>query len=262
MPHVFITGAAKNTGFGIAQRFLKADWTVHVSSRRQAEIEEAKKRLLEQYPDREVFAYTLDLKDYTSIQEAFRSVARNTDKLDAFVQNAAHLGMDGNMFDRPPEYFDDVMQTNVCGGFRACREAALMMQKTGGGSIVTLGSVTYRYCVRNRTAYIASKGAIVALTKAMALDCSPYRIRVNCVLPGTIATDRWEKMSEKERQQRKYIYPLSVSTFEDVAEAVFFLAGNASRNMTGTELVVDGGTSIMAAFDAFSKADDSTHPDK
>lgn len=251
MQHVMITGAAKNTGFGIARYFLDMGWAIHITSRMQKEIEASHCKLQAMHPKANIFSYAMDLDDPESIRNTFSRVKRNSSQLHAFIQNAANLGMGGHFLDEPPEYFDAVIHTNVCGGFRACREAALMMRETGGGSIVTLSSITYRYIVRDRLAYITSKGAIVSMTKALALDCSPYNIRVNCVLPGTISTDRWDRLSDDEKGLRRTVYPLNESTFNDVASAVYFLASDQSKNITGIELVVDGGASIMAAAEAF-----------
>jgi NAD(P)-dependent dehydrogenase (short-subunit alcohol dehydrogenase family) len=246
-----VTGAAKNTGLGIARRFAAAGWTLHLTSRSLDEMRLASDSLLHEFPNNKVYAYAMDIKDQSSIQAAFAALQANCPKLDVFVQNAANLGFGGSFFDLQRSDFDDVILTNVSGTFAACQAAAqLMRQSGGGGSIILLGSVTYRYCVRNRIAYITSKGAITSMTKAMALDCSQYRIRVNCVLPGTISTDRWDRMTREEKQKRRKVYPLRESDFADVANAVYYLAGEQAANVTGIELVVDGGASILAASEA------------
>lgn len=248
--HVLITAAAKNTGLGIARRFLGEGWAVHITSRNRCEIEKAGELLRREYPEREIFTDTLDLTQPDDIRRAFANLRSCCPRLNAFVQNAANLGMGQSMFEVTPEDFDAVLLTNVRGTFFACREAASLMRETGGGSIVTLGSITYRCCVRNRVTYITSKGAIAAMTRAMALDCSPYGIRVNCVLPGMISTDRWDRYPEAEKEKRRSIYPLRESNFADVAQAVYFLASEQSANITGIELVVDGGTSLLAVTEA------------
>ena len=116
------------------------------------------------------------------------------------------------------------------------------MEAAGGGSIVFIGSNTSRRAIPNRAAYIASKGGMTALVKALAIDWGPLGIRVNIIQSGSIKTARWSAQTEAWRQVRRDRAPIGdIAAFEDLAEAAFFLCGDGARVITGAELVVDGG---------------------
>ena len=110
-----------------------------------------------------------------------------------------------------------------------------------GGAIVFIGSNTCRRAIAGRSAYVASKGAIASMTKALAMDFAPYGIRVNCLMPGMIATIRWDARSAAEQEVCNKQIPLGkVATYDDIAEGAFFLAHCATQS-TGTEMIIDGG---------------------
>jgi NAD(P)-dependent dehydrogenase (short-subunit alcohol dehydrogenase family) len=114
------------------------------------------------------------------------------------------------------------------------------------GVIVNIGSNTSQRPVRERTAYCASKGAIEAMTKAIALDLAPHGIRVNEVAPGYIWTSRWEQIAEATAARRRANVPLGEpASAEDVAAAVLYLASGEAGNITGARLVVDGGVTAQ-----------------
>lgn len=246
--HILITAAASNTGYGIAEKFVREGWNVHITSRSAERSEAAAERLRELNPDAKVYAAVLELRNPENIFSFFADYDSRFGRLDAFVQCAADLGITKHdIFDFTVEEMDSLLETNLRGGFFSCREAARIMKKAGTGSIITLSSVTYDYCVRNRVGYITTKGGIVSMTKAMALDLAPYGIRVNCILPGLVSTDRFDRMPDAEKARRRAVYPLRESYPSDIANAAWYLATELSANVTGTEMVVDGGACIQAA---------------
>ena len=122
------------------------------------------------------------------------------------------------------------------------------MRASGGGSIVNIASVLSMVGARNRVAYAASKGAVMAMTKAMALDHAAENIRVNCIAPGIVATEMVAKfrLDENARSQRVAMHPMgSFGQPEDVASAAVFLASDESGWTTGSVLTVDGGYSAQ-----------------
>ena len=121
------------------------------------------------------------------------------------------------------------------------RQASLRMKEAGGGSIVFISSNTAYRAIPNRAAYSASKGGINSLSRALAVDLGQYGIRSNVVLPGTIKTERWQNMN-KNKTISGSLTPLGdISDFEDIANAVWYFGTDLSKNVTGSELVVDGG---------------------
>ena len=122
------------------------------------------------------------------------------------------------------------------------------MKVTNGGNIVNISSMAAQYGIPQVIAYTASKTAIEGMTRAMAVDLAQHHIRVNCVAPGFIKTPMTAKAldSDKKRKERVFVRtPMGkMGRPEDIADAVFYLAGNEASYITGTVLCVDGGNAI------------------
>ena len=122
------------------------------------------------------------------------------------------------------------------------RNAAYQMKEKGSGTIVFITSNSALRVTENRCAYCSSKSAILAMSKSLAVDLGKYGIRSNCVLPGMIKTSRWHNNENNVRNALANFTPIGdIAEFEDIANAVWYFATDASRNTTGAELVVDGG---------------------
>ena len=119
------------------------------------------------------------------------------------------------------------------------------MREKGKGSIVFISSNTAYRAIPNRAAYSASKGGINAFAKALAVDLGKYGIRCNVVLPGTIKTERWVQMGNKQIVNGTLTPIGDISDFEDIANACLFFGTDMSKNVTGSELIVDGGMSCQ-----------------
>lgn len=239
---VFITGATKNSGYAIARRFASEGCAVCVSSRRAADAVAAAGAIAEEFGV-EARGYGLDLENVEDIRRVFADVERTFGRLDVFVGNSANLGLGAMVLDMTPEQFDGVMNVNIRGNFFCCQESARIMTRHGGGAIVLIGSVHYRGAVAGRASYAISKGAIASMVHNLAYELAQYHIRVNQVVPGAIRTDRWDGISPEEEARRRGNWPLGVeSTGEDIANAVWFLASEQARTVTGAELAVDSGT--------------------
>ncbi|MBQ2237094.1 MAG: SDR family oxidoreductase [Clostridia bacterium] len=111
--------------------------------------------------------------------------------------------------------------------------------------MVFISSNTAYRAIPNRAAYSASKGGINSFSKALAVDLGPYGIRCNVVLPGTIKTERWVQMGSKQIVNGTLTPIGDISDFEDIANAAFFFGSDASKNVTGAELILDGGMSCQ-----------------
>ena len=141
------------------------------------------------------------------------------------------------------------MRINVDSMFLMAKHAIPAMIERGGGAIVNVSSIS-ALRPRGLTAYSTSKGAVIALTRAMAVDHAKDGIRVNCVAPGPVFTPMVERggMSEEMREKRRQASPLGIEgTGWDIGNAVVFLASDRARYITGQTLVVDGGVTLTAA---------------
>ena len=243
---VLVTGSSRNTGLGIAERFARAGAVVVINGRAPDGVARAAQQVREATGAAVVEA-PADLSTRAGVEALFDVVRRQPGGLDVLVNNAAHLGVGPDFVDVPDDMLQAVFAVNVLGYYR-CGQAAARMMIEGGvrGAIVNISSNTSERALPGRSAYVASKGAIDALTRAMAIDLAPHGIRVNAVAPGYILTDRWEGLDADTAARRKQSVPLGEpATAEDVAEAVLYLASEAAGNITGARLVVDGGVAAQ-----------------
>ena len=247
---LFITGGTVGTGFATAERFAKEGYDIFITSRSADKAAEAAEKIASRYG---VFAkgYALDIRDEQRVIDIFNDI----DRLDRFVEtvvlNSADMGFGTDpakgmdFFSVPVEEFQRVFETNLVWNFTIVRQAALRMKKQHKGAIVFFGSNTAYRAIPNRSAYCASKGGINAMSKAFAIDLGPYGIRSNVVLPGTIKTARWVEMGSKQIVNGTLTPIGDISDFDDIANAAWYLGSDESKNVTGTELIVDGGMSAQ-----------------
>lgn len=168
-------------------------------------------------------------------------------RIDILFNNAGIIRR-ANIVDLPEEDWDLVMAVNVKSIYLLSREVIPHMQKSGGGTIINTASGWGLNGGAKAAVYCASKGAVVLLTKAMAIDHGPQNIRVNCICPGdtdtTMLRDEARQLGEDSRHflAESAKRPLGrVGTAEEMAQAVLYLASDASSFVTGTALIVDGG---------------------
>ena len=241
MKTAFVTGATRNTGLAIARRFAGEGWNVAISSRCEASAQAAAEALRSEFPVA-VQGYGMALDSVESIKEAFLRVEHDFGKLDAFVANAANLGVDFGLLNTTEANFDAITDVNIKGSFFCCQCAAQMMKETGGGSIVTIGSVQGTGAVSGRTVYGMTKAALSVLVRYMAYELGEYGIRANNVIAGAVHSGRWDVLSDAEIAARRSRYPVGrESTEEEVANAVYYLCSDQSKSITGTDLTVDSG---------------------
>ena len=240
---VFVTGGHDGTGFAIASRFAQEGYAVFIGSRTRTKADTAAQRLREQYG---IFSKGYSYQTATLCEQEVAAIFNDIRKqgylLDTLVLNAANLGIGQVSLEVEIEEFMSVYTTNIGWNFLMAREAARQMKEKGSGAIVFIGSNSSLRVTENRCAYCSSKSAINAMSKSFAVDWGKYGIRSNCVLPGMIKTTRWENNENNCRNALANYTPIGdIATFEDVAEAAWYLGSDHSRNTSGTELVVDGG---------------------
>lgn len=247
---VLVTGAASGTGYAIAERFAKEGRNVFITSTRLNEANESAEKLSSKYG---IFAkaYCLNLLDRKRITEIFNDI----DRLDFFVEtvvfNAAnlHLAKDPSkgidFFDIAPEEFLEVLETNVVGNFAMVKEAAMRMRKHHKGAFVFISSNSAVRPNPNRVAYVASKGGMNSMSRSIAVDLGKYGIRSNVIMPGTIKTARWISMGDKQISNGSMTPIGDISDFEDIANAAWYLGTDEAKNVTGAEIMLDGGMSCQ-----------------
>lgn len=170
--------------------------------------------------------------------------------VDVLVSNAA-LVTYTMLVDTSEEDWDRVLDVNLKSAFLLSRRCIPLMAQRGGGSIILFASIHARTTAATVTPYVASKGGIVSLTRCLALEAAPHQIRVNCILPGAIATpmllENWGDLPPEQHPLMPRIPLKRIGTPDEIARVVQFLATDLSSYMTGSELLVDGG--MAAHFD-------------
>lgn len=240
MKSVLITGATSGIGRAAAELFAGAGWDVIGVGRRECVDPKGKIRFLRG-----------DVSDPSSIKEVLKETAAMVDLLDCIVNNAA-MGLDKPLVEIDNGEWDALMATNLRPVFLFARDGYDLLRKPGA-SIVNVSSVHAVATSINISAYAASKGAMNALTRALALEFAPEGIRVNAVIPGAVDTpmlragvDRGPLEGETTEDKLKTLSsrtPIErIGRPEEIAEAILFLADNErSSFITGESLVVDGG---------------------
>jgi len=218
-----VTGAAR--GIGKATADLLASWGSTIA---RLDVEPGDSIL------------TCDVADEHAVDRVFNQLGR----IDILVNNAG-IAIRKNAFDITPEEWDRVLDVNLRGLFLCSRAAARSMKEHGGGAIVNLASIMgFSGGLFPNPAYQASKGAVVNLTRALALEFAPLRIRVNAVAPTFVRTDLTTPVFSNPEVLNKVMEhtPLGVlPEVGDIAEAIAFLAGPRARCITGITLPVDSG---------------------
>ena len=189
-------------------------------------------------------AFVADVTDEGQARAMVAAALERFGRLDCLDNNVG-IGGRGSVVDMAPENWRRVMQVNVDSMFLASRHAIPAMKETaGGGAIVNVSSIS-ALRPRGLTAYSTSKGAVIALTRAMAVDHGPDGIRVNCVAPGPVYTPMVQ-MTAAGREARRRASVLGLEgTGWDIGRAVRFLLSAEARYITGQTLVVDGGATLV-----------------
>ena len=244
MSTVFVTGAAKNTGYAIAEKFASQGFDVAISTREQATSDKVAKELSDIYGIK-AKGYVLDIKYVDKIKEVFEEIKKDFGRLDTFVANSAALGVGYDILSVTEQDYDDLMDVNLKGTYFCCQSAAKIMKDQGGGSIVIISSVHSHETIWGRSLYTVSKGGLNALAKSLAIELGVYKIRANAIICGAIKTDRWNGLTDEQIAQKRANWPIGLeSTGEDIANGAYYLGTDLSKTVTGTELTIDSGVLV------------------
>jgi NAD(P)-dependent dehydrogenase (short-subunit alcohol dehydrogenase family) len=184
-----------------------------------------------------------DLRDIAALRQAIAEVERRLGPIRVLVNNAARD--DRHKWDEvTPEYWDECLQVNLRHQFFAAQAVAPAMAKAGGGSIINFGSVSWMRSIPGMVGYTTAKAAINGLTRTLAQELGPQNIRVNCVVPGAIETERQRRLWHGPEQDQKFLEDQALKfrlNAEHVAPMVLFLAADDSAGCTGQNFIVNAG---------------------
>lgn len=222
--HILVTGAASGLGLAIAQAAQAEGAAIIAIDRVAAPFTDSR------------------ICDITSEEEVKRAFS-GLDRLDAVV-NSAGIARRAKLDETDMADFEAVMAVNVRGSFLVSKYA-LALLKLRGGSILNLSSGAATTGLKNRAAYTASKGAILSLTRNMALDYAADKVRVNCLCPGFVKTPLLASLPPERRARLTALHPLGrLGEPEDIAHMALFLISDQASWITGQAIAVDGGFNI------------------
>ena len=222
--HVVVTGAASGLGLAIAQA---------------AQAEGAAITAIDRVPAPFNNSRICDISDEDQVRRALAELPR----LDAVV-NSAGIARRAKVDETDMADFDAVMAVNVRGAFLVSKYA-LPYLRARGGAIVHLSSGVATTGTRNRAAYTASKGAVLSLTRNMALDYAADKVRVNCICPGFVNTPLLASLPPEKKARLAALHPLGrMGEPEEIAHMALFLISDQAQWITGQAIAVDGGYNI------------------
>ncbi|MBM4332576.1 MAG: 3-oxoacyl-ACP reductase FabG [Deltaproteobacteria bacterium] len=237
-----VTGAgSRGLGRGISMAFVREGAHVAIVGRTLSKLEDAYRELREDGGEIEILQ-----ADVSRAEEAARIVEQTVNRwgrIDILVNNAGII-VRKPFLETTPEEWDHIFAVNARGYFLSAQAATRQMVKQGKGKIIMISSDSALVGFPFFSAYASSKGAILSLTRTMAVELASYQINVNAILPGTVETDlNRDKLADpKWRAEVLKRFPLGrLGTLNDIASAALYLASDDSDWMTGQYLVVDGG---------------------
>ncbi len=234
-----VTGASRGLGKAIAEKLAAGGASLMITATSDA-IESVAAEIKEKY-NTEVESFYGDISQEDNVKTLFGKINEKFGKLDICVNNAG-ITRDGLSMRMSAEDFDRVITVNLRSAFLVSKEASLIMMKARYGKIVNMSSIVGIQGNVGQANYAASKAGIIGLTKSMAIELARRNVTVNAVAPGFIDTDMTRAVSDKAREDFMLKIPMCrAGVPEEIADAVAFLASDASRYITGQVLVVDGG---------------------
>ncbi len=237
-----VTGASSGIGKKVAQAYLQAGADVAIAARNLEALQHVAGELAAD-GDGTVVPIRCDVTRPDQVSAMLDHAVAELGVIDIAVCNAGIIVMNA-MLDMSPEEFRRIQDTNVTGVFLTAQAAARAMVKQGrGGVIITTASMSGHIInVPQQVGhYCTSKAAVIQLTKAMAVEFAPHRIRVNSVSPGYIATELVEPLAEYHRQWEPKIPLGRMGRPDELVGLYLYLASEASSYMTGSDVVIDGG---------------------
>ena len=237
-----ITGGSKGLGLAMAAGLASAGARVMLVNRNAEEGTAAAEELSQIYGINAI-SFAADICNAEQTEAMVQTAVEAFGQIDVLI-NSAGINIRGPIDELSLEDFNKVMAVNVTGTWLCCKAVAPFMKEKGSGSIINLASTLGLVGLANRTPYTASKGAVVQMTRALALELAPYNIRVNAICPGPFLTEMNIPIAGTEEGNKFIVGATALGRWGDMREiqgAAIFLASDAGTYMIGSMLTVDGG---------------------
>ena len=246
-----VTGGNGGIGFGMAEALAQAGADVVIWGTNEAKNSEAEGRLLAH--GRRVLAQKVDVSDETAVASGMAEAVGQMGRLDTVIANAGVGGGARTFAEFPTETYRRVLSVNLDGVFFTFREACRhMVERAGagdpGGSLVAISSLSAIDGAARNEAYASTKGAVISMIRAIAVEHARYGVRANAILPGWIATDMTQGAQDNEKFTEAVIRRVPFRRWGEPADfggMAVYLASDASAFHTGDSFVIDGGYAIF-----------------
>lgn len=236
-----ITGGTSGIGFSIALTFAEQGARVAIIGTNVEKGRQAAAAINEKIGNEKAAFYQADVSKTEQVDEVLKQVISAFTNVDILVNNAG-ITRDQLLMKMSPEEWDEVLSVNVKSCYNTCRFLARPMLKARSGKIINVSSVVGLTGNAGQVNYAASKGAVIAFTKALALEFASRNILVNCIAPGFVETNMTSILTEAQRESILSKIPLGrMGHPQEIANAALFLATDLSSYMTGQVITVDGG---------------------
>ncbi len=237
-----ITGGSKGLGFAMASGLASAGANIMLVNRNAEEGTNAAKQLSQDFGIKAI-SFPADITSQEQTETMATAAMEALGKIDILI-NSAGINIRGPIDEVTAEDFNKVIQVNVTGTWLCCRAVISYMKKNSSGSIINLASTLGLVGLSNRTPYASSKGAVVQMTRALALELAPFNIKVNAICPGPFLTEMNIPIADTEEGKKFVVGATALGRWAEMREiqgAAIFLASDAGSYMVGSMLTVDGG---------------------
>ncbi|GHB57539.1 SDR family NAD(P)-dependent oxidoreductase [Persicitalea jodogahamensis] len=237
-----ITGGSKGLGLAMAAGLASAGASVMLVNRNAEEGKQAARQLADEYGT-QATSFAADVTDAAQTEAMARAAFDTFGRIDILI-NSAGINIRGAIDEVSPEDFQKVMDVNVTGTWLCCRAVTPYMKKAKSGKIINLASTLGIVGLANRTPYTASKGAVVNMTRALALELAPFAINVNAVCPGPFLTEMNIPIADSAEAKNFIVGATALERWGELAEIQgvgLFLASDAANYVVGSVITVDGG---------------------
>jgi NAD(P)-dependent dehydrogenase (short-subunit alcohol dehydrogenase family) len=236
-----ITGASKGLGKAMALSLSQAGATIALASRDEAKLLSVKQEIESSGGKAEVF--TADVKEEQQVEKLEAEVANRLGKIQILINNAG-INIRKNLIDFSLSEWQSVLDTNLTSVFLMCRKFVPHMRGTGYGRIVNMTSIMSHVSMPQRSAYSASKAAVLGVIRALALELAPEGITVNGISPGPFGTEMNQALMQNPEVNAQFLTNVPVGRWgkvEDIGTLACFLCSDAASFITGTDILIDGG---------------------